>query len=95
MGVAQLTPAALQHHLQVIIEKLQSGAAGRVREAIEQSVAQIVVAADGTLTLVAKPDGLLGVNEAIVPFRCQESGRVLERTICSGTGRHWKVIGAG
>jgi site-specific DNA recombinase len=95
MGVVQLTPAALQHHLQGIIEKLRSGVAGRVREAIEQSVARIVVAADGTLTLVAKPDGLLGVNGTIVPLVGRESGPIPERPIRSGTGRQWKVIGAG
>ncbi len=93
MGVVQLTPAALQHHLQGLIEKLRSGVAGRVREAIEQSVAQIVVAADGTMTLVAKPDGLLGMEGSMASLGRWESGPIMERTIRSVTGRQWKVIG--
>jgi hypothetical protein len=77
MGVVQLTPAALQHHLQGIIEKLRSEVAGRVREAIEQSVAQIVLAADGTMTLVAKPNGLLVVEERFAPLGCRGNGPII------------------
>jgi len=48
--------------LQGIIEKLRSGVAGRVREAIQQSVARILVGGDGSLTIEAKPEGLLGME---------------------------------
>ncbi len=43
-------------------EKLRSGVSGKVREAIQQSVARILVGVDGSLTIVAKPGGLLGVE---------------------------------
>ncbi len=92
-GVMQLTSPALQQHLQGIIEKLQSGVAGRVREAIEQSVGRIVVAADGTLTLVARPEGLLGASGASVPFGHAQTGPIQDRIVRSGTGRQWKLAG--
>ncbi len=92
MGVVQLTPAALQHHLQGIIEKLRSGVAGRVREAIEQSVAQIVVAADGTMTLVARPEGLLGVEGTSASLGRRESGPIMGQTDTILNGRHWEVV---
>jgi hypothetical protein len=79
--------AALEGRLEGITEKLRSGVAGRVREAIDQSVSQIVVAADGTMTFVAKPAGLLGENETIVPLAGRESGPIMEQPIQSGTGR--------
>ena len=61
-AAVQLTPAALERHLQGLTEKLRSGMTGRVREAIEQSVARIVVAVDGSLTIEATPGGLLGLE---------------------------------
>jgi len=63
-AVVQLTPAALERHLQGMTEKLRSGVNGKVREAIQQSVARILVGGDGTVTLESKPDGLLGVKAA-------------------------------
>jgi hypothetical protein len=38
---------------------------GKVREAIQQSVARILVGGDGTVTLETKPDGLLGVAKGL------------------------------
>ncbi len=70
-AVVQLTPAALHRHLQGMVEKLRSGVAGRVREAIQESVARILVGVDGTLTLEAKPDGLLGLKGTIAPLGCR------------------------
>lgn len=61
-AVIQLTPAALERHLQGMTEKLRSGVNGKMREAIQQSVARILVGVDGTVTLETKPDGLLGVK---------------------------------
>ena len=90
-----MTPQVLERHLEGLVERLRGGVAGRVREAIEQSVAQIVVAADGTMTLVAKPDGLLGVEGTSASLGCCESGPIMDRAIRSVTGRQWKVIGIG
>src|SRR3974377_1701193 len=59
--VLQLTPAALELHLQRLTEKLRSGVHGKVREAIQQSIARILVGVDGSLTIEAKSGGLLGL----------------------------------
>ena len=61
-AIIQLTPAALEHRLQGMTEKLRSGVKGKVREAIEQSIARILVGVDGSLTIEAKPGGLLGLD---------------------------------
>jgi hypothetical protein len=68
-----------------------------VREAIRASVEKILVSEDGTLTLVVKPEGLLGTQAPIAHLGCRGlgSGAILERTIQSGTGRQWKVVSAG
>ena len=58
-------PAALEQHLQGLTEKLRSGVKAKVREAIQQSIARILVGVDGSLTIEAKPGGLLGVEEAL------------------------------
>jgi len=71
-AVIQLTPAMLERRLQGMTEKLRSGMTGRVREAIQQSIARILVGVDGSLTIEAKPDGLLGVEETPV---CWATGR--------------------
>jgi hypothetical protein len=42
-----------------------------VREAIQATVGRIVVAADGSLTLEAKPEGLLGLDGTTVPLWCR------------------------
>ena len=70
-AVLQLTPAALEHRLEGLIEKLRSHEAGRMREAIQATVGRIVVGVDGTLTLEAKPEGLLGLDGTTVPFGCR------------------------
>jgi site-specific DNA recombinase len=70
-GVLQLTPAALQGHLEGLAEKLRCGLPGRVREAIEQTVGKILVEADGTLTIQARPDGLLGLEGRFASLGCR------------------------
>jgi hypothetical protein len=60
--VVQLTPAALARYLQGMTEKLRSGVNGKVREAIQQSVARILVGGDWSLTIEAKTGGLLGLD---------------------------------
>ena len=62
-AVLRLTPAALELHLQRLTEKLWSAVNGKVREAIQQSIARILVGVDGSLTIEAKPGGLLGLDE--------------------------------
>ncbi len=93
-GMLQLTPQALERHLEGLTDKLRSGITGRVQEAIRASVEKIVVREDGSLTLVVKPEGLLGTQTAMATSGCQEAGPMLERAIQSGNGRQWKVISA-
>jgi hypothetical protein len=59
-------------------EKLRSGVNGKVREAIQQSVARILVGADGSVTIEAKPGGLLGVEGNLSPLECREGRTLLE-----------------
>ncbi len=55
-AVLQLTPAALERHLEKMTEKLRSGINGKVREAIQQSIARILVGGDGSLMIEARPE---------------------------------------
>ena len=93
-AVLQLTPAALERHLQGMTEKLRSGVHGKVREAIQQSVARILVGDDGCLTVGAKPGGLLGMGGTL-PEVAVMSRR---RSVCvyhqssSRRRRHWSLI---
>ena len=61
-AIIQLTPTALEHRLQGMTEQLRSGVKGKVREAIEQAVARILVGVDGSLMIETKPGGLLGLE---------------------------------
>ena len=64
-AIIQLTPAALEQRLQGMTEKLRSGEIGKVREAIQQTVARILAGVDGSLTIEATPGGLLGSEEYV------------------------------
>ncbi len=90
-AVIQLTPAALELHLQGITEKLRSGVNGKVREAIQQSVERILVGADGAVTLETKPDGLLGMGAIHVRLDGEEEGGLLQQTHTLSSGRRWRV----
>ncbi len=91
-AVMQLTPAALERHLQGITEKLRSGVNGKGREAIQQSVAPILVGVDGSLTIEAKPCGLLGLEATSCPPPSrQETGTTTEIPVRTDTGRIWRV----
>jgi hypothetical protein len=79
-----LTPAALQGHLQGLTEKLRRGLQGRVREAIEQTIAKILVDADGTMTIEARPDGLLGIEGRFAPLGCRGTGTNVVHTVRTG-----------
>ncbi len=94
-AVIQLTPTALERHLQGMTEKLRSGVNGKVREAIQQSVARILVGVDGSLTIEAKPGGLLGLEGNLGQVGDREDPTLLALTTLSTAGRQWKVIAAG
>ena len=85
-AAAQLTPAILERHLKGMTEKLRSATPGKVREAIQQSVARIVIGLDGSLTIEAKPAGLLGLEtSAAVQY---EGGPLSERD----ETRRWRWV---
>ena len=92
-AVVQLTPAALERHLQGMTEKLRSGVNGKVREAIQQSIARILVGGDGGLTIEAKTGGLLGLEGNVAQVEGQGQS-LLEHDLVSPAGRQWKVITA-
>ncbi len=93
-AVIQLTPAALERHLEGMTERLRSGVNGKVREAIQQSVARILVGGDGTVTLETKPDGLLGVKAIPVRLDGEEEGGLMQQSLQSSSGRRWRVTTA-
>jgi len=90
-AVLRLTPAALERHLQGMTEKLRSGVNGKVREAIQQSVARILVSVDGTVTLETKPDGLLGVKAIHVRLDGEEERGPIQQSFHSSSDRRWRV----
>jgi hypothetical protein len=90
-AVIQLTPAALERHLEGITDKLRSGVNGKVREAIQQSVARILVSVDGTVTPERKPDGLLGVKAIQARLDGEEGGRIIQQPLPSSSDRRWRV----
>ena len=86
-----ITPAALERHLQGMTEKLRSGVNGKVREAIQQSVARILVGVDGTVTLETKPDGLLGVKAIHVRLDGEEERGLIQQSFHPSSDRRWRV----
>jgi hypothetical protein len=93
--VIQLTPAALQRHLQGMTEKLRSGVNREAREAIQQSITQILVGLNGSLRIEAKPGGLLGVNGDIAQLDSREGWAPIEPRTLSAGGRALELITAG
>ena len=92
MGTSQrFSPAALERHLQGITEKLRSGVNGKVREAIQQSVARMLVGADGTITVETKPEGLLGVERNLTQSKLGETPAGFEPKVLSAAGRQWRL----
>jgi hypothetical protein len=89
--VIQLTPAALERHLEGMTEKLRSGMTGRVREAIQESIARILVDVNGSLTMVAKPDGLLRLEGIHVRLDSKEEGGLIQQSFYSPNERPWRV----
>jgi hypothetical protein len=94
-AVVQLLPAALEQHLQGMTEKLRSGVNGKVREAFQQSIARILVGTDGSLTIEAKPGGLLRLEGNLGQVGDGEDPTLLAPTTLSTAGRLWMLIAAG
>ena len=94
-AVVQFSPAALERHLQGMTEKLRSGVNGKVREAIQQSIARILVGVDGNLTIEAKPGGLLGLEGHLGQVGDREDPTLFAPVSLSTAGREWTLIGAG
>jgi hypothetical protein len=94
-AVVQLMPAALERHLQGMTEKLRSGVNGKVREAIQQSIARILVSTDGSLTIETRTGGLLGLEGNLGQVGDREDPTLLAPTPLSTAGRQWKLIAAG
>ena len=86
-AVVQLTPARPKRHLQGMTEKLRSGVNGKVRVAIQHSVARILVGVDGSLKIEAKPGGLLGLERNIGQLECREGRTLIEPNTLSAAGR--------
>jgi hypothetical protein len=57
-------------------------------------VARILVGVDGSLTIEAKPEGLLGLEEDPVHLEGQDGRSVFEHVIAPPGGRQWRVITA-
>ena len=53
---------------------------GKVREAIQQSIAKILVGVDGSLTIESKPGGLLGVEGNLGQVVSQQDPMLLTPT---------------
>jgi hypothetical protein len=94
MAVLQFAPAALERHLQGMTEKLRSGVNGKVREAIQQSVARILMGVDGSLTIEAKADGLLGLEGNLGQLECRGGRSLTEPSTLSAPGGQWRLITA-
>jgi hypothetical protein len=92
--VLQITSTVLERHLQGLTEKLQSGVNGKVREVIQQAIGRILVGTDGSLTIEARPGGLLGLEGNLAQLDHQEEKSILEHGIVSPGGRQWSVISA-
>lgn len=73
-------------------EKLRSGANGKVRGAIQQSIARILVGAHGTVTVETRPDGLLDLEGNLARLDGQEGPTVFEQGIVSPGGRSGRVM---
>ena len=72
-------------------EKLRSGVNGEVREAIQQSVARILVGVDGSLAIEAKSHGPLAQEHAIPQLGAGAHNSLIEQWILSPNRRCWKL----
>ena len=68
---------------------------GKVREAIQQCIARILVGVDGSLTIEAKPGGLLGPEGNLGQVGGQADPTLLTPTRLSIAGRQWKLTVGG
>lgn len=75
-------------------QKRQGGVNGKVRDAIQQLVARVLVGGDGTATVETKLDGLLGVQAIIVRWDGKGEGGRIQQSFHSSNGRRWRVTAA-
>jgi len=61
-----------------------------VREAIQQSIARILVGVDGALNLEAEPKGLLGLVGTLAQLGCRGTGPLIVQWE-SPDYRRWKI----
>ncbi len=71
----------------------ESGRRTAKQQAIRRAVAGIVVGGDGSMTIEARPGGLLGVNGTIAQVDREEGALIDPRTLSAG-GRVWNLITA-
>jgi hypothetical protein len=73
-------------------EELRSGVNGKVRQAMQESIARILVGVDGSLTIEAKPEGLLGVEGTHAHLTdVREESAMIRQAISSSSGRQFMV----
>lgn len=90
----QLTPVMLERHLQGMIEKPRRGMTGGVREAFQESVARILVSVDRSVTIDARPGGLLALERNLTQLANGQIEPLLEPSTLSAGGRQWRLIAA-
>jgi hypothetical protein len=75
-----------------MIQNLRSGVNGKVREAIPQSIARILVGVYGTLTIEAKPGGLLGLERHPDDLGIRDELAVGDFETFAVAGKRWKLV---
>lgn len=85
-AIIQLTFGAVGHRLPGITEKLRSEVTGKVREAFEQMLAQVLVGVDGNLTIEVKPFGLQGVEIGPAELEREKRQELLQEDAVTSSG---------
>ncbi len=73
-------------------EKLRSGVNGKVREVIQRAVRRILVGVDGSLTIEAKPGGLLGLDGDLGQTGGPAGRALVETRTLIVNGRKWNLV---
>jgi site-specific DNA recombinase len=91
-AVVPLTTEAVEQHLQGLTEELRSGVSGKVREVIQRAVRRILVGVDGSLTIEAKPGGLLGLDGDLGQTGGPAGRALVETRTLIVNGRKWNLV---
>ena len=67
---------------------------GEVREVIQRAIARIFVGVDGSLTVEAKPGGILGIEGISPAVQCWDGGPLLQHMIVAASERKWRLSSA-